>query len=72
MPSVRKSDIATIEIPLPPIPQQKQTAAKIEKRFAQIKLIQRSINNAVRQADMLGRSIFKRAFEGKLKGNRSG
>ncbi len=68
IPSVRKSDITAIEIPLPSISQQKKTVAKIEKRYAQITHLQRSINNAVRQADRLSRSILKRAFEGKLSG----
>jgi len=72
MPSVRKIDVAAIEIPLPPISKQKQLVTEIDRRFTQIKVMQSSIDNAARQADLLTRSILKRAFEGKLKGNRSG
>ncbi|MFC1951079.1 restriction endonuclease subunit S [Chloroflexota bacterium] len=72
IPSIRKSDIAAIPIPLPSISQQKQTVTEIEKQFMQTARMERAINNATRQAEMLGRSILKRAFEGNLLGNEAG
>jgi len=66
VPSVRKSDIAHISIPLPTVPEQLRIAGEIEDCFASVSVLKKGIRDSIRQSIQLQQSIFARAFAGKL------
>jgi len=66
VPSVRKSDIANITIPLPPVPEQRRIASEIEPCIAAASDLEKGISDNMIQASQLRQSIFKKAFAGKL------
>lgn len=53
-------------IPLPPLSEQKEIVARIEKAFAFAGKAQAAVEESLKQAEKLKKSILKRAFEGKL------
>jgi len=66
VPSVRKSDIETIEIPLPPLPEQHRIVAEIEKLFSSLDKGIESLKTAQQQLKVYRQAVLKWAFEGKL------
>jgi len=66
VPSIRKSEVANIPIPLPPISEQLRIASEIEDRFASAYSLEKAISDNLQQASQLRQSIFYRAFAGKL------
>jgi len=69
VPSVRKSDVANISIPLPPISEQLRIASEIEACFASANSLEKAISDNMKQSSQLQQSIFTRAFAGKLTNN---
>jgi len=66
VPSVRKTDIEEIQIPIPPLPEQEQIVAKIEELFSELDAGIENIKTAHEQLKVYRQSLLKWAFEGKL------
>ncbi|MEB2308037.1 MAG: restriction endonuclease subunit S [Candidatus Brocadiaceae bacterium] len=66
VPSVRKSEIKAIEIPLPPLPEQHRIVAKIEELFSELDKGIESLKTARQQLKIYRQAVLKWAFEGKL------
>ncbi len=52
--------------PLPPIEEQEQIIAEVERRLSVVDAIEADVNHGLQKAARLRQSILKRAFEGKL------
>lgn len=59
--------LKNLQIPLPPLSEQKQIVSEIEKRFAKADKIENLINKSLKNAEILKQSILKQAFSGNLK-----
>jgi len=66
VPSVRRSDIAFINVPLPPHNEQRCIISKIESLFSKANKTAESIKTAQEQLESLRQSILKKAFSGQL------
>ena len=66
VPSVRKSEIEEIEIPLPPLPEQLAIVSKIEELFSELDKGVESLKTAQQQLKVYRQSLLKWAFEGRL------
>ncbi len=58
--------LKSIEIPLPPLPEQQRIVAEIESRLSQASTSSVYIENALQQTEALRQSILKKAFSGEL------
>ncbi len=63
---VNKSKFSTIEIPLPPLPEQHRIVAKIEELFSSLDKGIESLKTAQQQLKVYRQAVLKWAFEGKL------
>lgn len=59
-------DIRSVNIPLPPLAEQRRIVAEVERRLSVADEVARTVEQSLRQAERLRQSILKRAFEGKL------
>lgn len=59
-------DIKAIPVVLPPLRQQDEIVAEIERRFSVADQIEHVVGQSLKQAERLRQSILKKAFEGKL------
>ncbi|TWU53713.1 Type-1 restriction enzyme EcoKI specificity protein [Candidatus Brocadiaceae bacterium B188] len=66
VPSVRKSEIKAIEIPLPPLPEQHRIVSKTEELFSELDKGVESLKTARQQLKIYRQAVLKWAFEGKL------
>jgi len=66
VPSVRKTDIEEIDIPIPPIPEQDRIVAKIEELFSELDNGIENLKKAREQLKTYRQAVLKYAFEGKL------
>jgi type I restriction enzyme, S subunit len=66
VPSVRKSDIEQILIPLPPLNEQHRIVDKIEELFSDLDVGIENLKTARSQLKIYRQSVLKWAFEGKL------
>lgn len=66
VPSVRKSDIETIRIPLPPLPIQRAIVKKIETLFSNLDKGIANLKKAQEQLKIYRQAVLKKAFEGEL------
>ncbi|MCI0391341.1 MAG: restriction endonuclease subunit S [Acidobacteria bacterium] len=57
---------STIPIPLPPLAEQAQIVAEVERRLSVADEIEATLDAELKRAERLRQSILKRAFEGKL------
>ncbi len=64
--NINLSTLSDILFPLPPLDEQRQLLAEIEKRFAVADELEKVVNEGLEKADKLKQSILKKAFEGKL------
>ena len=55
-----------IPIPLPPLLEQHQIVAEIESRLSVADQLEKVVEQSLKQAERLRKSILKQAFEGKL------
>lgn len=60
------SRFATLEIPLPPLAEQRRIVAKIEELFSELDAGEESLRRARRQLGVYRHALLKQAFEGKL------
>ncbi len=58
--------IGTLDVPLPPLPEQHLIVSAIESRLSVADKMEESIAQSLQQAEALRQSILKKAFEGKL------
>jgi type I restriction enzyme S subunit len=66
VPSVRKSDVESLQLPLAPLPEQRRIVAKIEELFSQLDAGVEELKKAKAQLKRYRQSVLKAAFEGKL------
>ena len=66
VPSVRKTDIEAITIPLPPIPEQRKIVAKIEQLFSELDNGIAVLKAAKRKLKIYRETVLKEAFAGSL------
>ena len=66
IPSLRRDDVYTLQMILPPLNEQKRIVSKIESIFAQIDAERKSLDNAKVLLKQCRQSVLKSAFEGKL------
>lgn len=66
VPSVRKTDIEKIKLPLVPVPEQRAIVAKIEELFSELDSGIESLKKAKEQLEIYRQAVLKAAFEGKL------
>jgi type I restriction enzyme, S subunit len=65
-PRVNLTIVRSLEIPLPPLAEQKRIVAKIEELFSELDAGEESLRRARRQLGVYRQSLLKQAFEGKL------
>ena len=58
--------IKEIQIPIPPLSEQKRIVSKIESIFGRIDAIEKQVDDSLTKLDQLKKSTLKKAFEGKL------
>ena len=63
---ISKSKLREIQIPLPPLAEQKRIVSKIESIFIRIDAVERYIESTLRLLDLLKSNTLKQAFEGRL------
>ena len=63
---ISKSTLRELEIPLPPLNEQKRIVAKIESIFDRIDAVERYVESTLNRLGALKKSTLKQAFEGKL------
>ena len=66
IPSLAKTDLLQIKIPLPPLPEQHRIVAKIEELFSSLDKGIESLKTAQTQLKVYRQAVLKWAFEGKL------
>lgn len=66
IPSLAKSDIQTIDIPIPPLPEQQAIVAKIEELLSDLENGKQQLLTAQEQLKVYRQSLLKAAFEGML------
>ena len=65
-PNFNGKKLSQINIPIPPLDQQHQIVAEIERRFSEAENLEKSIDEGLAKAEALRQSILKQAFEGRL------
>jgi type I restriction enzyme S subunit len=62
LPSVRASDVSKIEIPCPPIKQQRKIAARLKAQLAEVDKARQAAEAQLRETDVLGQRIFNKIW----------
>lgn len=65
-PNISQQIVRSIQIPLPPLAEQRRIVAKIEELFSELDAGEESLRRARRQLGVYRQSLLKQAFEGKL------
>jgi len=63
---VSQADLKSITLPLPPLAEQEEIVAEVERRLSVIEEVEAQVEAGLKRAARLRQSILKRAFEGKL------
>ena len=66
LPILSKGKFEVLPLPIPPLKEQRQVVEEIERHFSIADQIEKVVEQSLKQAERLRRSILKRAFEGKL------
>ena len=65
-PSLAKSDLLKIEMPVPPLPEQERIVARIEELFSQLDAGVETLKKTKAQLAVYRQAVLKEAFEGRL------
>lgn len=65
-PSLAKSDLLKIEMPVPPLPEQERIVARIEELFSQLDAGVETLKKTKAQLVVYRQAVLKEAFEGRL------
>jgi type I restriction enzyme S subunit len=63
---ISRRNLAKIELPIPPLPEQHRIVAEVERRLSVVQELEATVEANLKRAGRLRRAILKRAFEGKL------
>ena len=66
VPSIRKSDVADLAVPVPPLPEQERIVAEIEAHFTRLDAAIAALESAQAKLKRYGASVLKAACEGRL------
>ncbi|MGU0040707.1 restriction endonuclease subunit S [Citrobacter freundii complex sp. 2025EL-00176] len=64
--NINSKELASLEIPLPPLPEQAEIVRRVEQLFAYADTIEKQVNNALTRVNSLTQSILAKAFRGEL------
>lgn len=64
--NINSVEIQSLQISLPPLPEQQRIVAEIESRLSACESMEQSITQSLAQAEVLRQSILKKAFGGEL------
>ena len=64
--NINSKELASLEIPLPPLPEQHEIVRRVEQLFAYADTIEKQVNNALTRVNSLTQSILAKAFRGDL------
>lgn len=64
--NINSKELASLEIPLTPLPEQHEIVRRVEQLFAWADTIEKQINNALTRVNSLTQSILAKAFRGEL------
>ncbi|EGX8051142.1 restriction endonuclease subunit S [Salmonella enterica] len=64
--NINSKELASLEIPLPPLPEQHEIVRRVEQLFAYADTIEKQVNNALTRVNSLTQSILAKAFRGEL------
>jgi len=65
-PGVNATILATLHVPLPPLPEQHRIVAEVERRLSVVAALAASVSAALARARRLRQAVLKQAFEGRL------
>ena len=65
-PQITRNSLEPLELPLPPLNEQKRIVAKIEELFSELDAGEQSLREARQKLTLYRQSLLKQAFEGKL------
>ena len=60
------TDVAPLEVPVPPVGEQRRIVAEVERQLSFIEACERAVNSGLTRSAALRRSVLKVAFEGRL------
>ena len=66
MPQINKGDIAPLQIPVPPLPEQRRIVAELDALQAEVDALKRLQAGSAVELDALLPAILDRAFKGEL------
>lgn len=66
LPSLVKSDLLLIDIPVPPLPEQQQIVTKLDNLSAKCKKLEEAERKTIAECDALKQAILRQAFNGEL------
>lgn len=64
--NINSKELASLEIPLPPLPEQHEIVRRVEQLFAYADTIEKQVNSALTRVNNLTQSILAKAFRGEL------
>ncbi|ENC3010922.1 TPA: restriction endonuclease subunit S [Escherichia albertii] len=64
--NINSKELASLELPLPPIPEQHEIVRRVEQLFAYADIIEKQVNSALARVNNLTQSILAKAFRGEL------
>lgn len=66
LPSIRQSDVAALEIPMPDLGVRKRVAAELSARLADVERLRRSLEEQLAAIEALPAALLRQAFRGEL------
>ena len=64
--ALTKADLESFQIPLPPLPIQKQIVAKLDSLSEKVKQLESNYKQVLADCDELKKAILKKAFNGEI------